>query len=212
MQWRAELNNLTFFPLGPPYEYGVEAQKEIEKDIERICIFPHDAGILAQVIYNARHSDHVEIGTFYGGTAILAALVKKQFKMHGQIYCVDPFEHRPDAMQDYITDDMATTEKVMTNAEKFGVADRIVLVPHYSYPWPIENKRFGTGYIDGDHWSGDPTKDWKSLKERVSYAIMFDDYVQNKPDVIMAVNLAMQDPRWMMIHASGSHIIMRRRQ
>lgn len=211
-EWRDKLDELSLFRLGPAYYYGVEAQREIEEHIERIIIAPHDAGILAQAICSARHSDHVEIGTFYGGTAILAALVKEHFRMHGKIYCVDPLECRPKQITDSITNDVATAEAVMANARKFGVEDRIVLVPHFSYPWPLDGKVFGTGYIDGDHWNGMPLKDWNSLRKCVSYAVVFDDYMQAKPEVIQTVHVAMQDPQWLLIHMSGSHVVFRRRQ
>ena len=84
-EWRAELAELTFFRLGEAYQYGVEIHEEIESSIERTPLFAHDAGVLAQVIYNARHSDHVEIGTFYGGSAILAAVVKEHVNLHGKV-------------------------------------------------------------------------------------------------------------------------------
>jgi len=211
-EWRDELDELSFFRLGPAYHYGVEIQREIEERIERIVIFPHDAGILAQVVHNARHSNHVEIGTFYGGTAILAALTKEHFKMHGKIFCVDPLECRPKRVVDQVTNDVASTSTIMANARKFGVEDRIVLVPRFSYPWPLEGETFGTGYIDGDHWNGMPLRDWDALRKCVSYAVVFDDYVKDKSEVIRAIHVAMQDPQWILIHMSGSHVVFRRRQ
>ena len=211
-EWRAELSELSLLRLRKAYQYGVEIHKELEKNIERTPIFPHDAGVLSQIIYDARHSDHVEIGTFYGGSAILAALVKKEFKMHGKIYCVDPLECRPGHLPDKITEGTASTVAVMTNAKKFGVEDRLVLVPQSSYPWPLGDKSFGTGYIDGDHWNGMPLNDWNSLRKCVSYAIIFDDYVMGKSEVIQTVTTALQDPAWLLIHASGTSAVLRRRQ
>ena len=212
VEWRAELAELSFFRPGEAYQYGTALHEKIESNIERTPIFAHDAGVLAQVIYNARHSDHVEIGTFYGGSAILAAVVKEHFKLHGKVYCVDPLECRPKQIQDRYTEGTATTAVVMKNAEKFGVEDRIVLVPFMSHPWPIENKVFATGYIDGDHWNGMPEKDWGSLRKCVTHAIVFDDYIQGKPEVVQAVSAAVEDPEWLLVHASGSHVVFRRRE
>jgi len=211
-EWRSELSELSLLRLRKAYRYGVEIHKELEDTIERTPIFSHDAGVLAQVVYDSRHSDHVEIGTFYGGSAILVALVKKHFRMHGMVYCVDPLECRPGHTPDKVTAGAASTTAVMANARKLGVEDRLVLVPKSSHPWPIENKTFGTGYIDGDHWNGMPLKDWTSLRECVSYAVGFDDYVLGKPEVIQAVTTASYDPEWLLIHASGTAAVLRRRQ
>jgi hypothetical protein len=201
-----------FFKLDDAYDYGAEITEKIRDVVERSIIPTHDAGLLAQVIYNALHSDHVEIGTFYGGTAILAALVKKQFKMHGKIYCVDPLECRPGIIADRVTGGSATTTAVMNNARKLGVEDRIVLVPQLSFPWPLEDKLFGTGYIDGDHWNGMPLNDWNSLRKCVSYAVVFDDYKRGKPEVHQAVMVAANDPEWLLAHISGFSAILRRRE
>jgi len=211
-EWRDRLDWANFFRLEDAYDYGVEITEKIRSVVERAIIPTHDAGVLAQVVYNSLHSDHVEIGTFYGGSAILAALVKKRFEMHGKIYCVDPLEYRPGLVDDRVTLSTATTTAVMENARKFGVEDRIVLVPQFSYPWPLEDKLFGTGYIDGDHWNGMPLKDWNSLRERVSYAVVFDDYKRGKPEVHRAVMVAANDPEWMLIHASGFSAVLRRRE
>jgi hypothetical protein len=211
-KWRNDLEKRSFFHLEEAYHYGIEAYQEIEDTLERTIIFSHDAGVLAQVIYNALHSDHVEIGTFYGGTAILAALIKKRFSMHGKIYCVDPLECRPSMLEDRVTGEYATMAAVMENARKFGVDDRIVLVPRMSYPWPLEDKTFGTGYIDGDHWNGMPLNDWNSLKRCVKHAIVFDDYIQGKPEVLQAVGVAAQDPEWLLIQISGTQAVLRRRE
>ena len=211
-KWRTKLSYLNFLQLGEAYDYGVEAQAEIDKAIPRSPIFPADAGILAQVIFDARHSDHVEIGTFYGGSAILAALVKKKFYNHGHIYCVDPLEFRPTRINDVVTNSMATTKDVMENAAKFGVEDMITIIPEMSFPWPLEGKTFGTGYIDGDHWNDMPMKDWTSLKSCVSYAVVFDDYVRGKPEVTSAALAAANDPEWLMIYVGGTSAVVRRRE
>ena len=211
-KWRTKLEYLSFLQLGEAHDYGVEVQAEIEKKIHRSPIFPSDAGVLAQVVFNARHSDHVEIGTFYGGSAILAALVKKKFNNHGHVYCVDPLECRPTKINDVVTNGMATTKDVMENAAKFGVEDRITIIPKMSYPWPLEDKVFATGYIDGDHWNGMPMKDWESLRGCVSYAVVFDDYLRGKPEVTRAALAAANDPEWIMIYVGGTSAVVRRRE
>ena len=100
----------------------------------------------------------------------------------------------------------------MENARKFGVEDRITIIPKTSYPWPLEGKIFGTGYIDGDHWNGMPMKDWLSLKGCVSYAVVFDDYMKGKPEVTKAALAAASDPEWIVIYVGGTTAVVRRRE
>lgn len=165
------------------------------------------------MVINARHSDHIEIGTFFGGSAILAAMVKKEFGMHGQIHCVDPLDARPNFFPDKAVGVVATKDTLYQNAGHFGVSDRIILHQHPSKPWPLEESlMFGTGYIDGDHWHGMPAHDWNILKGIVSYAIAFDDCAIEKPDVIDAVLEASRDPRWLLVRMSGLTAVLRRRQ
>lgn len=205
---------LGLFPLAEPYEFGMEKSKEItEKMIGRSIDEPHDSGILAQYVMNAKHGDHVEIGTFYGHSAILIACAKKEFGMHGKIYCVDPLQYNPAVKEDWGTGGIATDQIIMENAAKFGVEDYIKIVPHKSYPWPVEleGKTFATGYIDGDHWNGMPKRDWNTLKEVVTYSIAFDDYCLGKTEVIQAAIDAFQDPNWIPVYVGGLKAIVRRR-
>jgi hypothetical protein len=210
----AGLEDLNLFPFREPYQFGKEKSQEIsEKMIGRSIATPHDAGILVQAVMNSKHGDHVEIGTFYGHSAILIACAKKEFGMHGKIYCVDPWNYRPEAMKDWGTKSMATDKVVMENASKFGVEDLIITIPKVSYPWPLEldNKTFATGYIDGDHWNGMPKRDWETLKERVTYSIIFDDYCWGKTEVIGAVIEAMSNPLWIPVQISGLTVVLRKR-
>lgn len=189
--------------------------KEIETNlpIGRTIIGLEDAGVLCQMIINSRHSNHIEIGTFFGGSAILAARIKREFGMHGQIHCVDPLDARPIIMPDKAVGTIATRDILYKNAEYFNVDDRIVLHQRPSKPWPIEgNHIYGTGYIDGDHWNGMPAHDWGVLKNIVSYAVAFDDVAIAKPEVINTVLEASNDPRWILARQSGLTAVLRRRQ
>jgi hypothetical protein len=214
VNWRERLLAYRFYPLGEVYELGVEIANMLDKEIDgRSTLFPHDGGILAEAVAISRHGDHVEIGTFYGGSAILAALVKKKLGHHGRVYCVDPLEYRNDLIKDSETNEWATTEKVMANARKFGVANRIILVPEYSDPWPFPpEKTFASAYIDGDHWNGMPQKDWDNLSKCVKHAIVVDDYMREKSEIVEMVLKAAQDPRWLLVHISSFTAVLRRRQ
>jgi len=210
----AGLDDLNLFSFKEPYEFGKAKSQEVAKKIVgRGIIAPHDAGILVQAVLNSKHSDHVEIGTLFGHSAILVAMAKKEFGMHGKIYCVDPWNYRPSVMEDWGTKQVATDKIVMENATTFGVDNRIVTIPKESYPWPreLDGKTFATGYIDGDHWNGMPMRDWNTLKKIVTYSIIFDDYAWGKAEVIDAVLTAMIDPLWIPVQISGLTAVLRRR-
>jgi hypothetical protein len=203
----------SFMTFGEAYYYGYEAATDIREGIEgRAIFYPHEAGVLAQMVHDARHSDHVEIGTLFGASAILVAMVKAKFNMHGYVYCVDPLEMRKVTLDDLNTGTRASSDLVMKNAEHFAVADRLKLVLAYSHPWPLENRTFGTGYIDGDHWNGAPRKDWISLKNCVKYGVIFDDYCHGKPEVHEAVMEAANDPDWIIVHIAGTMAFLRKRE
>lgn len=207
-------DDLSLFPLRKTYGTGMGIARRIadKLPVGRTIIGNEDAGVLSQMIINAKHSDHIEIGTFFGGTAILAALIKKEFGMQGLIHCVDPLDARPDVKPDQAVDVVASKETLFKNAEYFDVADRIILHQFPSRPWPLGSEyRFGTGYIDGDHWNGMPAHDWMALKDMVSYAIAFDDYAIAKPDVISAVQKASNDSNWILARTSGTIAVLRRR-
>jgi hypothetical protein len=210
-----QYEDLSFFPLDEGYKMGQAIASKIESGLPvgRTIITPEDAGVLAQTILMAKHANHIEIGSFFGGSAILAAMVKKHFGMHGLIHCIDPLDARPEVFADKPAGEMATRETLYKNAEHFGVADRIILHQAKSKPWPLEGDwHFGTGYIDGDHWNGMPYHDWKKLSEICSFAVVFDDYCIGKPEVIDAVAKAAVDPRWMIVRISGLSAVLRRRQ
>lgn len=202
------------FPLTEAYEYGVEATRHIIKDIPhgRCILNPHDGGLIAQAISDAKHADHVEIGTFYGGSAILAAMVKNHFSLHGTIYAVDPLDRRSDLLPDLGVGGTTSARKVMSNAEYFNVEGRISLITQYSRPWPLVGRTFATGYIDGDHWHGLPLSDARALMECVGLYILFDDYMHLKPEVIEAAHFVNQHPDWRFVHISGLTAVLRKRE
>jgi len=206
-------DDLSLFPLNEAYKMGQLFAQGITSELRigRTIFTLEDAGVLAQMIVNAKHSDHVEIGAFFGASAILAAMIKKEFGLHGQVHCIDPLNMRPGVIPDKGVGKVATRETLFLNAEHFKIADRIVLHQRSSKPWPLENMTFGTGYIDGDHWNGMPKHDWNQLKQIVTYAIAFDDVCIGKPEVLDTVLEASNDPRWILVRQSGLTAVLRRR-
>ena len=208
------MDDLRLFKMSDAGWWAIDYSMEVSQKMKgRSIITNNDASVLVQAVINSKHGDHLEIGTFFGHTAILVALAKKEFGMHGKVYCVDPWQYRPGVIKDKEEDEIATMEIFMENAEKFGVADRIIPVPHKSYPWPAElrGKTFATAYLDGDHWNGMPRKDLANLRRAVTYSIIVDDYCWGKTEVIDAVLEAAADPLWIPVRISGLTVVLRRR-
>lgn len=199
---------MKFFPLEKGFQYGMSCVPELNKIKGRSIISPFDAGLLAQMIVMGKHGDHVEIGTLFGGSAIIAARTKKHFGLCGTIHCIDPLENSiPDAGAGIY----ASKEVIVENASMFGVEDRIVVHEQSSYPFPLKQS-FATGYIDGDHWNNFPIRDWESLSRYVSYMVMFDDYCHGKPEVLEACLQAADDSEWVPVFVGGMSFIVRRRE
>lgn len=163
-----------------------------------------DAALLAEVVFRAGHSDHLELGTLFGATAILVAMAKKEMGFEGSVYCVDNFTYLSDKYP--VGPDM-----VMKNAEIFGVADRIKVLVGNTYPLPpdIAEKHFGSVYIDAAHDVANCVRDWNSVRG-ISDVVVFHDYDRSHMGVVATVKYAMQDPDWWLVHLSHHTAIFER--
>ena len=199
---------IEFFQLNEAYEYGREVAKHVRENIPhgRSLISDHDAGLLVQMVLNARHGDHVEIGSLFGGSAIVVALAKKEFRSRGGITCIDPLDGKMKDLHGVV----ASAESFRSNLEYFEVKDMVELIQKRSHPFPISGQ-WATGYIDGDHWNNLPLFDSRNLQTHCSYAIMFDDYCMGKPEVQGAVQATASHHDWILVHISGLSAIFRRR-
>jgi hypothetical protein len=147
--------------------------------------------LFSQAVYNSGDGDYIEIGSLHGGSAITAALVKKEFNLKGGIFCIEP---KP--------------RNLIENAKLFGVEDRIQLIKGYFHEISLENMEFTCGFIDGDHRPHHPWQDWERLKEKVSKYIMFDDFDKSEIGVQEGVRVAMCDWGWTTVHIAGSLVIL----
>jgi hypothetical protein len=165
--------------------------------------------LMGMTVLMAGCGNHLEIGTLFGGSAIVVVLLKKEMEMTGDVYCIDPLDgyYRDSeycksihlsGVCDPVTGLEISPAVVEMNAREFRVFDRIKLITQKSHPWPIElnGGKFTTAYIDGDHWDGMPLKDWKNVKDRVSRYVVFDNCDESRPDVLKAHRAACDDPEW----------------
>ena len=181
----------SFFPLRDAYYYGRRLNHELRDRLGKQLIQDSETtALFSQAVYNSGDGDYIEIGSLHGGSAITAALVKKEFNLEGSIFCIEP-----------------NPRNIVENALLFGVADRVFVVQTTSENM-IWSGKYTCGFIDGDHRPPYPWEDWTYLKKIVSKYIMFDDYDKSEVGVQEAVRIAMCDFDWTTVHISGSLVIL----
>lgn len=165
-----------------------------------------DAGVLAEYIVQAGPGDYVEIGTAFGASAILAALTKRVYQIPGEVYCIDSFgrQFHPEG---------TTSKKVMENAEIFGVADMIHLTVARSHPWPLEERPYVFGLVDGSHRGLTPAKDFINLSRRVTGYIAIDDIgFIDHPPIALLLDRIRRKGEWGIAKATDKVAILQRRR
>jgi SRSO17 transposase len=197
-------------------KFGQEFIDRILKDLDgRLCYEDSNCNYLAWVIAQSGDGDHLEIGTLHGGSAILVALIKKTNDFSGKVWCIDPLDGyykgtKYEYPVDLVSKIPVTRERVLENAKKFGVRDRIKVIASKSVPLPRGlPKRFASAFIDGDHSGDVPLQDWHNVKDRTDKYVIFDNANQaTNPDVMVAVREAANDPDWELIWSQGITVIL----
>ena len=161
--------------------------------------------ILLEFVEKAGGGNHLEIGTLFGGSAIAVALLKQRLNRSGIVICIDPLNgYYNDGTPDFIdtqSGKAVTPEVLFENIKRFGVGQRIVVMQAKSVPCPdFINIKFSTAYIDGEHESGVPLKDWICIKDIVTRFVIFDNYADTHPDVQNAGRIAKNNPDWREVY------------
>ncbi len=205
------------FRLGDVYERGREMGMEIFNEMEgRLCGVAHDWGIQAEAISHAGDGDHLEIGTLFGGSAILAARVKEELGLDGKIVCVDPLDSYYGKLVDPTSGVEVTKERVLSNARLFGVEERLQLITEKSKPWPIDRgQKFASAFIDGDHQFRGALDDWKATEAQIDKIVLIDNYdSRHMGDGVVdmcAVIFRYYTQVWMPMHISGITLVLGKR-
>lgn len=208
---KIKTDTFPFFSLGEAYELGAKIGRDISENIAvgRLANTPVNMGILAQMLFYAEDGDHLEIGTLFGGSAILAALVKQHYNFEGKVICVDPLDGYYGASLDPVTGERVGVDAVKKNAESLGVSGWIKIVPAHSNPWPFEiGDRFKSAYIDGDHGYSGCLSDWENCRRTVTDFIILDNYDRVHAGVIEVVKEAICSPRWTPIHINDVSVVL----
>ncbi len=198
--------------------YGQALVEQIQREIRgRIAHEQHNCNYLAWAIAQAGDGDHLEIGTLFGGTAILAALIKQELGYQGDIWCVDPLDgYYVGTPYEYPVDPVSgvpiNEETVWANARAFGVEERLHIIARPSQPWPPElrARTFASAFIDGDHWGEMPWRDWECVYPRTTRYVIFDNYDDRHPAVQQTCRAAERNVCWQREFAGGITFIVRR--
>ncbi len=202
------------FQLGDVYERGREMGTEIFNQMEgRLCGVAHDWGIHAEAIACVGNGDHLEIGTLFGGSAILAARIKKELGLDGKIVCVDPLDGYYGHPHDPMSGVDVTKGRVLSNARLFGVEDRLQIIAKKSKPWPVDlGQRFASAFIDGDHTVRGALYDWSKVEAQTDKIVLIDNYdsrhLEDRVVDACAGIFKNYTPAWLPIHLSGITLVM----
>jgi len=200
------------FTLKDAFEFGKGKGLEIHEQISgRYAGQHYDWGVLAEMTKWAGNGDHLEIGTLFGGSAILSALTKIKYGLTGNIVCIDPLDGYYGNKIDPGSNVAVTPEIVRKNFELFNVQDRIELVTKKSQPWPLSpDRKFNSAYIDGQHDYKACLSDWLNCKKCVDKVIQFDNHDMSHAAICNVVSQASKD-EWLAVHISGISAIVAKR-
>lgn len=204
-------NHDSLFPLTEAYRLGQELAVQIgERITGRIAGYAPDHGVLAQVVQNAGDGDHLEIGTLFGGSAILAALVKEHYGLNGKIVCVDPmsgYYGKPDP----ITGKMATQDVFYENISRFDLSSRIELIVSMSSQAGLSDRReFKSAFVDGAHDHDNVLADWNRVKQHTTRYVLFDNYDRAFEGVREVVRIANEERDWRCVLVYGISALFER--
>ena len=192
------------FPYTQAYEYGFRLRDEInEKIYGRIGSTAEDMGILAEALVKAGHGNHLELGCFFGGSAILAALVKRRFGLQGLVYTVDNFSFESNSYP-------LSRALVMENAERFEVEDRIVVIEGNTSPLPglASQQRYATAFVDAAHDFQSARSDGLNACRFTEQYVIFHDYDMNHQGVIGACHDICSNNPWWMVHVNHNSAVL----
>ena len=169
----------------------------------RLCLMTEaEAECLAK--YAGRPGDHVDIGCLWGGTAILAALAKRDAGADGLVYTIDPMTGGWWDAVDPMVNMRPTPAIVADNLKKFGVSNLVHIVKAKSQPWPLPDELIITSImIDGDHAFESVAADWRSASKIATHYILMHDFNSPKHAGITRAfaEVASVDEGWEMVES-----------
>jgi len=133
---------------------------------------------------------YVEIGTKWGGSAIVAGLAGCE------VHCIDHWDYPARRKR-------ATPEFVRANWENAGLdPTKLHLHVQRHPPWPeaIKDRKFDIGLIDGTHSEDAALKDFEEMRLHVTKFILFHDFNDQHEGVQKAFWKAAEKPGWKAVN------------
>jgi hypothetical protein len=145
-------------------------------------MMPPAAGNLLMEYVEKTEGDYIEIGSAFGGSAIMAGLAMGD--RPGTVFCIDPFM----GTNEFVVD--ARLIAFWANIKEHGLEQRVIAYKQVHPPFPISIHfhKFSVGLIDGDHHKLAPMRDFLALGMKVTDYLLFDN--TEKHPVSEAVILA----------------------
>ena len=137
-------------------------------------------GDLAEMVSLSGDGDYLELGTWRGASATIAATIKQNLNHSSQVFCVDHFKGYNG---EYIGPDAA-----WNMFERYGVLNYVSMFKSPSRPFPYAAVRtYACAFIDADHWGDAPYLDFKAIESMVHRFILMDDYDKTHADLMLCV-------------------------
>lgn len=182
----------------------------------RLAIRREEADVL-EFLLKGQAGLHVEIGTLWGGTAILAALAKGKGKVITIDYMQGGYWDTGDP--DVVNHPRPSMQAIMDNLIRFKVDRMVDVIKAPSHPWPLDGKQKPVSIlIDGGHDYESCSRDWLNAKEIARQYVIFHDYnnaavlgYDPHPGVYRAVNYGpKQCPEWQLHGVYGTLAVFER--
>lgn len=164
---------------------------------QRLHIRDDAAKLLIEIIAKTS-GDYVEIGSFVGGSAILAAGAMEMAGRPGIVFCVDPFTRGETELDTLVLPQWVPSQHqtFWSNIIRAGHQHRVVAFKQYNppFPEPIYFRWFSVGLIDGNHIFPGPQLDAHTLAKRITDYLLFDnaEYI----DVETAIQEMLNTGEW----------------
>lgn len=169
----------------------------------------YEAGIIGQVVLNCGDKEYVEFGTGFGGSLIVAGLVKRWFRLDGDLVSVDGWGQGN--WTDAVEGGEMSYKNARANIDMVIGSDKVLFFSEDTIA--MEAKDFGGCdigclFIDGDH-SPAVVKHDLGLAQQLSpdYIVMHD--VDQKQVYEEAISLVASHPnKWRLAYFSGRMAVL----
>lgn len=204
------------FPLGEAFDYGYRIWPEINDSMIGVgCGSAWNMGILAQAVFNVGDRDYLEIGNHFGGSLILAGLIKRFFGLGGQLIGVDPYDESWPFRYEIGTGVEATPEVLRENLKRFDL--EFIQLQEFSnavdWFWVESNTRIleGAIYVDGDHSPAGFAYDIEQAVDLGPRYIVVDNVDTEYPHLVRGVTVWAYESNYRLVHLSGMTAVLERK-